>query len=50
MKKFLHWIGLAIIDLFGIIISLFTSMDLISSSNSSLNTREIDRNIEKLEN
>lgn len=48
MQKYFHWIGLAIISLFGIIMSLFTSTDLISSSNSSLNTRKIDKNIEKL--
>jgi len=48
MKKFFHWLGLAIISLIGIIVSLLTSTDLITSSNSSLNTRKIDKNIEKL--
>lgn len=48
MKKFLHWIALAINSLVGIILSLIISTDLISSSNSSLNTNKIDKNIEKL--
>lgn len=48
MKKFFHWISIAIISLIGIILSLLTSTDLISSSNSSLNTNKIDKNIEKL--
>ena len=48
MKKFYRWIVLAIISLIGIILSFFTSADLISSSNRSLNTSKIDKNIEKL--
>lgn len=48
MKKIFYWIGLVIINLLGIILSLFTSTDLISSPNSSLNTNKIDKNIEKL--
>lgn len=48
MKKFFRWIVLAIISLIGIIMSLFTSTNLRSSTNSSLNTRKIDKNIKKL--
>ena len=48
MKKFFRWIVLAIISLIGIIMSLFTSTNLRSSTNSFLNTRKIDKNIKKL--
>ena len=48
MKKFFRWIGLAIISLIGGILSLLSSTDLISASNSRLNTNKIDKNIEKL--
>ena len=48
MKKFFNWIGLVIISSIAIILSLFTSTDLISSSNNRLNTNKIDKNIEKL--
>ena len=48
MKKFFIWIVLASISLIGIILSFFTSTDLISSSNRSLNTSKIDKNIKTL--
>ncbi len=48
MKKLFHWVGLAIIYSIGIILSLLTSTDLISSPNCSLDTNKIDKNIEKL--
>ena len=48
MKKLFHWIGIAIINLIGIILSILIAADLISSPNSRLNTNKIDKNIEKL--
>ena len=48
MKKLVRWIGVTIMSLVGIILSLLTSTDLISSSKRSLNTSKIDKNIEKL--
>jgi hypothetical protein len=48
MKRLFHWIGIAIISLIGIILSIITSTELISSPNSGLDTNKIDKNIEKL--
>ena len=48
MKKILRRLLLDMISLIGMILSLLTSINLISSSSRSLNTRKIDKNIEKL--
>ena len=48
MKNFFRWVVLVSISLIGIILSFFTSTDLISSSNRSLNTSKIDKNIKTL--
>lgn len=47
MKMFFRWLGLAIISLIGILISLTASIN-IFSPRTSLDTRKIDKNIEKL--
>ena len=48
MIKILRRLLLGMISLIGMILSLLTSINLISSSSRSLNTRKIDKNIEKL--
>lgn len=47
MKSLLRWLGLTIVYLIGIGISLVSSINIFSGS-SSLDTRKIDRNIERL--
>lgn len=48
MGKIFRGIVLAIIGILGVILSLLSSTDLISSPNSSLNSKKIDKNIKKL--
>ncbi|MDI7742418.1 nitrite reductase [Lysinibacillus fusiformis] len=47
MKRALHWLGLTAIYLTGIVISLASSINIFNGS-SSLDTRKIDQNIERL--
>ncbi|RIJ66216.1 nitrite reductase [Rummeliibacillus sp. TYF005] len=48
MGKIFRGIVLAIIGILGVILSLLSSTDLISSPNSNLNSKKIDKNIKKL--
>lgn len=48
MKQFRRTSGSFIVILISIILSIYTSTDLLSTGNTSLNTAKIDKNIEKL--
>lgn len=48
MKKFLSWIGVALVSVLSVVLSLATSVNLVGSLGGSLNSTKIDRHIEEL--